>query len=172
MSYENDGGLGTSGAGPTTKGTQAVRDRGGQTGWAVLVIDSGWTLAWRQQLRRKASAPRIQFAPYISWVQNALSHMPSCPASQAEFFGPGMAVLDTRKGSSASWKFPSLLKSESLGWTGASKRAVSGLGNSSSTQCFVLQVIMERDTYPRRWGLGPYASLKKKLIAGVKGDIV
>ena len=29
---------------------------------------------------------------------------------------------------------------------------------------------MERDTYPRRWGLGPYASLKKKLIAEGKLD--
>jgi H/ACA ribonucleoprotein complex subunit 4 len=29
---------------------------------------------------------------------------------------------------------------------------------------------MERDTYPRRWGLGPYATLKKKLIADGKLD--
>ncbi|KAH7277600.1 hypothetical protein KP509_39G058700 [Ceratopteris richardii] len=29
----------------------------------------------------------------------------------------------------------------------------------------VKRVVMERDTYPRKWGLGPRASLKKKLIA-------
>lgn len=34
----------------------------------------------------------------------------------------------------------------------------------------IKRVIMERDTYPRRWGLGPYASLKKKLIAEGKLD--
>lgn len=28
----------------------------------------------------------------------------------------------------------------------------------------IKRVIMERDTYPRRWGLGPYAQIKKKLI--------
>ena len=27
------------------------------------------------------------------------------------------------------------------------------------------RVIMERDTYPRRWGLGPVAQKKKALIA-------
>eukprot|EP00798_Chlamydomonas_sp_ICE-L_P011138 gene11138-18758_t len=34
----------------------------------------------------------------------------------------------------------------------------------------IKRVIMERDTYPRRWGLGPYASIKKKLIAEGKLD--
>lgn len=34
----------------------------------------------------------------------------------------------------------------------------------------IKRVIMERDTYPRRWGLGPYASLKKKLISEGKLD--
>ncbi|KAG2495733.1 hypothetical protein HYH03_006331 [Edaphochlamys debaryana] len=34
----------------------------------------------------------------------------------------------------------------------------------------IKRVIMERDTYPRRWGLGPYAQLKKKLIADGKLD--
>lgn len=34
----------------------------------------------------------------------------------------------------------------------------------------IKRVIMERDTYPRRWGLGPYATLKKKLIAEGKLD--
>uniref|UniRef100_A0A7S3QY34 PUA domain-containing protein n=1 Tax=Dunaliella tertiolecta TaxID=3047 RepID=A0A7S3QY34_DUNTE len=34
----------------------------------------------------------------------------------------------------------------------------------------IKRVIMERDTYPRRWGLGPYASLKKKLVAEGKLD--
>jgi H/ACA ribonucleoprotein complex subunit 4 len=34
----------------------------------------------------------------------------------------------------------------------------------------IKRVIMERDTYPRRWGLGPRASLKKKLIAEGKLD--
>lgn len=29
----------------------------------------------------------------------------------------------------------------------------------------IKRVIMERDTYPRRWGLGPFAQQKKKLIA-------
>lgn len=29
----------------------------------------------------------------------------------------------------------------------------------------VKRVVMERDTYPRKWGLGPRASMKKKLIA-------
>merc|ERR1712216_953039 len=31
-------------------------------------------------------------------------------------------------------------------------------------------VVMERDTYPKRWGLGPQAQLKKKLIADGKLD--
>ena len=30
----------------------------------------------------------------------------------------------------------------------------------------IKRVIMERDTYSRKWGLGPYASKKKELIAG------
>jgi H/ACA ribonucleoprotein complex subunit 4 len=34
----------------------------------------------------------------------------------------------------------------------------------------IKRVIMERDTYPRRWGLGPKASEKKKLIASGKLD--
>ncbi|PNH04400.1 H/ACA ribonucleoprotein complex subunit 4 [Tetrabaena socialis] len=34
----------------------------------------------------------------------------------------------------------------------------------------IKRVIMERDTYPRRWGLGPYAQIKKKLIADGKLD--
>merc|ERR1712173_551930 len=28
----------------------------------------------------------------------------------------------------------------------------------------IKRVIMERDTYPRRWGLGPRATLKKEMI--------
>lgn len=28
----------------------------------------------------------------------------------------------------------------------------------------IKRVVMERDTYPRKWGLGPVASFKKKLI--------
>lgn len=28
----------------------------------------------------------------------------------------------------------------------------------------IKRVVMERDTYPRKWGLGPVASLKKKLV--------
>jgi hypothetical protein len=35
---------------------------------------------------------------------------------------------------------------------------------SRHTHAQIKRVIMERDTYPRRWGLGPYASIKKKLI--------
>ncbi|RYY32831.1 RNA-guided pseudouridylation complex pseudouridine synthase subunit Cbf5, partial [archaeon] len=34
----------------------------------------------------------------------------------------------------------------------------------------IKRVIMERDTYPRRWGLGPVASKKKSLIAAGKLD--
>lgn len=34
----------------------------------------------------------------------------------------------------------------------------------------IKRVIMERDTYPRRWGLGPKASAKKALIAAGKLD--
>jgi H/ACA ribonucleoprotein complex subunit 4 len=34
----------------------------------------------------------------------------------------------------------------------------------------VKRVIMERDTYPRRWGLGPFALRKKQLIADGKLD--
>lgn len=34
----------------------------------------------------------------------------------------------------------------------------------------VKRVIMERDTYPRRWGLGPMALRKKQLIAEGKLD--
>ena len=34
----------------------------------------------------------------------------------------------------------------------------------------IKRVIMDRDTYPRRWGLGPKAAMKKKLIAEGKLD--
>merc|ERR1711973_1005666 len=34
----------------------------------------------------------------------------------------------------------------------------------------IKRVIMERDTYPRKWGLGPKALEKKKLIASGKLD--
>jgi H/ACA ribonucleoprotein complex subunit 4 len=34
----------------------------------------------------------------------------------------------------------------------------------------VKRVIMERDTYPRKWGLGPHAQEKKKMIAAGKLD--
>jgi len=34
----------------------------------------------------------------------------------------------------------------------------------------IKRVIMERDTYPRRWGLGPRASMKKQLIKEGKLD--
>lgn len=34
----------------------------------------------------------------------------------------------------------------------------------------IKRVIMERDTYPRRWGLGPNAKAKKNLIAQGKLD--
>lgn len=34
----------------------------------------------------------------------------------------------------------------------------------------IKRVIMERDTYPRKWGLGPKASQKKTLIAAGKLD--
>lgn len=34
----------------------------------------------------------------------------------------------------------------------------------------IKRVIMERDTYPRKWGLGPKASMKKQLIASGKLD--
>merc|ERR1712046_558540 len=34
----------------------------------------------------------------------------------------------------------------------------------------IKRVIMERDVYPRRWGLGPKAQEKKKLIADGKQD--
>ena len=34
----------------------------------------------------------------------------------------------------------------------------------------IKRVIMERDTYPRRWGLGPFALRKKQLIAEGKLD--
>ncbi|XP_064615075.1 H/ACA ribonucleoprotein complex subunit DKC1-like [Liolophura sinensis] len=34
----------------------------------------------------------------------------------------------------------------------------------------IKRVIMERDTYPRKWGLGPKASIKKKMIAEGKLD--
>jgi hypothetical protein len=34
----------------------------------------------------------------------------------------------------------------------------------------VKRVIMERDTYPRRWGLGPFALRKKQLISEGKLD--
>lgn len=34
----------------------------------------------------------------------------------------------------------------------------------------IKRVIMERDTYPRKWGLGPKASMKKQLIAAGKLD--
>lgn len=33
----------------------------------------------------------------------------------------------------------------------------------------IKRVIMERDTYPRKWGLGPKASMKKQLIS--KGQL-
>jgi H/ACA ribonucleoprotein complex subunit 4 len=34
----------------------------------------------------------------------------------------------------------------------------------------IKRVVMERDTYPRRWGLGPRASAKKNLIKEGKLD--
>ena len=34
----------------------------------------------------------------------------------------------------------------------------------------IKRVVMDRDTYPRKWGLGPRASMKKKLIAAGKLD--
>ncbi|KAK8695585.1 hypothetical protein V6N13_000738 [Hibiscus sabdariffa] len=34
----------------------------------------------------------------------------------------------------------------------------------------IKRVVMDRDTYPRKWGLGPTASMKKKLIAEGKLD--
>lgn len=34
----------------------------------------------------------------------------------------------------------------------------------------IKRVVMDRDTYPRKWGLGPKASMKKKLIADGKLD--
>jgi hypothetical protein len=34
----------------------------------------------------------------------------------------------------------------------------------------IKRVVMDRDTYPRRWGLGPYAARKKQLIAEGKLD--
>ncbi|PNY14584.1 H/ACA ribonucleoprotein complex subunit 4-like protein [Trifolium pratense] len=34
----------------------------------------------------------------------------------------------------------------------------------------IKRVVMDRDTYPRKWGLGPRASMKKKLIASGKLD--
>ena len=34
----------------------------------------------------------------------------------------------------------------------------------------IKRVIMERDAYPRKWGLGPKASLKKRLIVEGKLD--
>ena len=34
----------------------------------------------------------------------------------------------------------------------------------------IKRVIMERDTYPRRWGLGPMAQKKKQLVAEGKLD--
>ncbi|KRY02939.1 H/ACA ribonucleoprotein complex subunit 4, partial [Trichinella patagoniensis] len=33
------------------------------------------------------------------------------------------------------------------------------------TAARIKRVVMDRDTYPRKWGLGPRASTKKKLIA-------
>ena len=38
--------------------------------------------------------------------------------------------------------------------------------------CKLKRVIMERDTYPRRWGLGPVAQKKKQLIAAGQLDKV
>lgn len=35
----------------------------------------------------------------------------------------------------------------------------------------IKRVIMERDTYPRRWGLGPMAQKKKQLIAEVRSSV-
>ena len=34
----------------------------------------------------------------------------------------------------------------------------------------IKRVIMERDTYTRKWGLGPVASIKKKMIKDGKLD--
>jgi H/ACA ribonucleoprotein complex subunit 4 len=36
--------------------------------------------------------------------------------------------------------------------------------------CKTKRVIMDRETYPRKWGLGPYALQKKKLIKEGKLD--
>ena len=54
-------------------------------------------------------------------------------------------------------------------------RVIAGLVNASAVQnskfeiyrkthaAQVKRVVMERDTYPRRWGLGPVASKKKQM---------
>lgn len=34
----------------------------------------------------------------------------------------------------------------------------------------IKRVVMERDLYPRRWGLGPTATLKKKMMKEGKGN--
>ena len=36
----------------------------------------------------------------------------------------------------------------------------------------IKRVIMERDTYPRKWGLGPTASIKKTMIKEGKVNII
>lgn len=34
----------------------------------------------------------------------------------------------------------------------------------------IKRVIMERDTYPKRWGLGPVATKKKSMVKDVRSD--
>lgn len=48
---------------------------------------------------------------------------------------------------------------------------IAQMGTSTMVSCdhgvvaIIKRVIMERDTYPRRWGLGPMAQKKKQLVA-------
>ena len=48
---------------------------------------------------------------------------------------------------------------------------IAQMGTSTMVSCdhgvvaVIKRVIMERDTYPRRWGLGPMALKKKQLVA-------
>ncbi|KAL9647798.1 hypothetical protein ABK040_001341 [Willaertia magna] len=61
-------------------------------------------------------------------------------------------------------------KGEAIGIANAVMTAVQIQNMTYGVVCKTKRVIMDRDTYPKRWGLGPVSKLKKELIQGGKLD--
>ena len=61
-------------------------------------------------------------------------------------------------------------KGEAIAVAVAQMNTANMMSCDHGTVAKVKRVVMERDTYPRRWGLGPLAQKKKQLIADGKLD--